>query len=74
MNTFAVLLLAFPFYLAVNGKLADYIALAKPDASSNSGAPAATTGTASASSPVSSSDMSNVVSIFKNVGTLAELA
>jgi hypothetical protein len=32
MNTFAALLLAFPFYLAVNGKLADYVALAKPSA------------------------------------------
>lgn len=34
MNTFATLLLAFPFYLAIKGKLATYIALAKPDASS----------------------------------------
>lgn len=35
MNTFATLLLAFPFYLAIKGRLTDYIALAKPDASSN---------------------------------------
>ncbi len=34
MNTFATLLLAFPFYLAIKGKLASYVALAKPDASS----------------------------------------
>lgn len=30
MNTFAVLLLAFPFYLAVNGRLVAYINLVKP--------------------------------------------
>jgi hypothetical protein len=35
MNTFATLLLAFPFYLAIKGKLANYISLAKPDASSS---------------------------------------
>jgi hypothetical protein len=29
MNTFAVVLLAFPFYLATKGKLAQYVALAK---------------------------------------------
>jgi hypothetical protein len=28
VNTFAVILLALPVYLAVNGKLADYVALA----------------------------------------------
>jgi hypothetical protein len=29
MNTFATLLLAFPFYLAVNGRLTAYTALVK---------------------------------------------
>jgi len=28
MNTFAIILLAFPFYLAVNGKLKNYTDLA----------------------------------------------
>ena len=39
MNTFAVILLAFPFYLAVKGRLAGYIALAKPTAAAPSPAP-----------------------------------
>lgn len=30
MNTFAVVLLAFPFYLAIKGRLAYYVTLAKP--------------------------------------------
>lgn len=30
MSTFSLLLLAWPFYLAVHGRLADYVALAKP--------------------------------------------
>jgi len=42
MNTFATLLLAFPFYLAMKGKLASYIALAKPDASSGTVSQAST--------------------------------
>lgn len=77
MNTFATLLLAFPFYLAIKGKLAPYIALAKPDASSsaaNSQASAATptanglgmSATPSTSSPSAAvpsvADMQNVVS------------
>jgi hypothetical protein len=45
VNTFATLLLAFPFYLAIKGKLSTYIALAKPDASSS----AATASTATSS-------------------------
>ena len=32
LNTFAVVLLAFPFYLAQKGRLANYINLAKPTA------------------------------------------
>ena len=43
MNTFATLLLAFPFYLAVKGRLATYVALAKPDASSGAASQAAAT-------------------------------
>lgn len=39
MNTFAFLLLAFPFYLTVNGKLATYIALAKPSANAGGSPP-----------------------------------
>lgn len=73
MNTFAVLLLAFPFYLATKGRLSAYIALAKPDASSNGASQAATTAAPGASS-VSSSDYSNVVSIFKNTAMVASLA
>lgn len=73
MNTFAALLLAFPFYLATKGRLASYIALAKPDATSNSSAQASTGSAAASTSSLSSSDYSNVVSIFKNVGTVASL-
>jgi hypothetical protein len=29
MNTFAIILLAFPLYLAINGKLTTYIDMAK---------------------------------------------
>ncbi len=32
MNTFALILLAFPLYLAVNGKLVKYVDLAKKSA------------------------------------------
>lgn len=40
MNAFTLLLLAWPFYLAVNGKLVTYVDFAKPGnkASQNSGA------------------------------------
>lgn len=43
MNTFAVILLAFPLYLAVKGRLAAYVELAKPGASGSSTAGAGTT-------------------------------
>jgi hypothetical protein len=42
LNTFAALLLAFPFYLAIKGKLASYIALAKPGQPTASGSAPAT--------------------------------
>lgn len=52
-NTFAALLLAFPFYLAQKGKLAKYIDLAKPGQNSatvqNSGAAALNSGAGSPS-------------------------
>jgi hypothetical protein len=35
MNTFAAILLAWPFYLAIKGKLATYVGFAKPAASGN---------------------------------------
>lgn len=73
MNTFATLLLAYPFYLAIKGRLTNYIALAKPDASSTQGANAQTSTAAPGNSSASSSDLSNVVSIFKNVGEAATL-
>ena len=30
MNAFALILLSWPFYLAVNGRLSEYVDLAKP--------------------------------------------
>lgn len=45
MNAFALLLLAFPFYLATKGRLVTYIQLASTQSSA-----AATTGSGSASS------------------------
>ncbi len=47
MNTFALILLAFPFYLAVNGKLTNYTDLV----SSASQTPAASNSSAPASAP-----------------------
>lgn len=90
MNTFATLLLAFPFYLAVKGRLADYIALARPDASSSAansqasnsstGINAMSVGTAPASTTggATSADLQNtantVSSIFGDMAAAASLA
>ena len=52
MNTFAVVLLAFPFYLAVKGRLAGYIALAKP---SHATAPPLAAASPSAAAPAPAS-------------------
>jgi hypothetical protein len=50
LNTFAALLLAFPFYLAIKGRLASYIALAKPgQPTATSSAPVTPTAPSSAS-------------------------
>lgn len=46
LNTFAAVLLAFPFYLAQKGRLTTYVALAKP---STTAAPAATASTSAPS-------------------------
>lgn len=75
MNTFAALLLAYPFYLAIHGRLSAYVALAKADASSTQGNPTANATAPSSSSTTAAqpSDLSNVVSIFKNVGEAAAL-
>jgi hypothetical protein len=51
VNTFALLLLAFPFYLAVNGRLVTYTALATTAAAGGSVAP---TTAQPASTPVAS--------------------
>lgn len=46
MNTFAVVLLAFPFYLAQKGRLAAYVELAKPsNAQASDGSVAQSSGT-----------------------------
>jgi hypothetical protein len=77
VNTFATLLLAFPFYLAIKGKLATYITLAKPASGSAANAQASTasaptanalgttavnTAPATTAALPSSTDMSSVVS------------
>lgn len=75
MNTFATLLLAFPFYLAIKGKLTGYVALAKPDASSgaatsqntSTGAPSSSASSNSASSTSSISTTPNLASTVQNV-------
>lgn len=89
MNTFATLLLAFPFYLAIKGKLSSYIALAKPDASSSVAdsqpsvsAPAANalsmTGnptTAAPANPVANNDLANTMSNVTHIfANVADIA
>lgn len=49
MNTFAVLLLAFPFYLAVNGRLVAYTSLVNKQT-----APGAATPTPTSVTPIPS--------------------
>ena len=67
-NTFAALLLAFPFYLAQKGRLATYVNLAKPGANtanvSNTGAAASGSGAANSQAVASGSQnpMSQYVS------------
>jgi hypothetical protein len=80
MNTFATLLLAFPFYLAIKGKLAGYVGLAKTSASSSvatSQAPlsgATVSSTTPATATQSTADvMQNVSHIFETVATLASV-
>jgi hypothetical protein len=48
MSAFSALLLAWPFYLAVNGRLAAYINLAKPAGGNGSAAVSAAGATAGA--------------------------
>lgn len=89
MNTFATLLLAFPFYLAMKGKLSTYIALAKPDSGAASSQTAANTPSASgmnmnatptASAPnnataAASSDTSSVIQNVTHIfGDVATIA
>jgi hypothetical protein len=40
MNAFTLILLGWPFYLMVNGKLTTYVTLAKPSATQATGASA----------------------------------
>ena len=56
MNAFSLIMLAWPLYLAVNGKLADYVSLAKPGAHTASGQDAGKTGTAANAADSGSSD------------------
>jgi hypothetical protein len=62
LNTFAYLLLAFPFYLAVNGRLTAYTALVSTQTASTGGA---TGGTASA--PGSMGAAGNLLQDFQNM-------
>jgi hypothetical protein len=59
MNTFAVVLLAFPFYLAVKGRLAAYVNLAKPASGSTTTAPAATSANAATAQGLSAQPSAN---------------
>ena len=83
LNTFAVILLAFPFYLAVKGRLAAYINLAKPGTATASATPSPSL--APASSPASPSptpapapsgnavslnDMQGITSLFADSSSL----
>lgn len=55
INTFAVILLAFPFYLAQKGRLASYINLAKPSqGTSNANVATTTTVTSPSHTPSTS--------------------
>jgi hypothetical protein len=83
MNAFAALLLGFPFYLAVKGRLSGYVALAKPSSpvSNGTGEPVASTSSASEkpvqpdnSAAVSSSASSSNADLLSNAGTFAEIA
>lgn len=77
MNTFATLLLAFPFYLAIKGKLAGYVALAKPGASS--GAASSQTSNSDASqntttqAPKLADTVQSVAHIFGDVAAMASV-
>jgi hypothetical protein len=79
MNTFATLLLAFPFYLAVKGKLAGYVGLAKTSAGSSvATSQASSTGaTVSSTTPAATQStadvMQNVSHIFETVATIASV-
>jgi len=54
LNTFVVVLLAFPFYLAQKGRLSAYVDLAKP-AKASATASASAPSTSAATSPASAS-------------------
>jgi len=51
INTFAVVLLAFPFYLAQKGRLVGYIDLAKPGAENTATVTPAATAAGASSAP-----------------------
>lgn len=81
LNTFAAVLLAFPFYLAQKGRLTAYAALAKPSAAGTStatastAAPSTTTQTpaSGASSGPSAADVSTAASTASNTANISAL-
>jgi hypothetical protein len=74
LNTFAVILLAFPFYLAQKGRLAAYVNLAKPSAKSTASTPAPTTSPPAGNSTTSvSSSADKVASAYSTFSEAAAL-
>lgn len=74
INTFAVILLAFPFYLAQKGRLAAYINLAKPSQGSASANVATTTAVSSPAPVPASSDTATASSSSSQAVSMAGTA
>jgi uncharacterized membrane protein len=66
LNTFVVILLAFPFYLAQKGRLAAFVDLAKP---SNAATPAQTSAATASATPTSTAASSGVTSAASTAAT-----
>ena len=70
MNTFAAILLAWPFYLAIKGKLSTYVAFAKPGSAANT----TTSSTAATTAAVPSLNTSTAISAYNNLAPNAQVA
>lgn len=70
LNTFAVVLLAFPFYLAQKGRLVGYIDLAKPTTKATASTAEPVANTITPAAQTGGTDTASLLNVFSETSAL----